>query len=108
MSSLRRCLRRPETYLIIFGIGALTLTLDSFRPASRQVSVGVHVALVRLYQQSRRPLLRGFVRCRYRPTCSDYSIMAVQKHGARRGLWLTIRRIASCRSSVPFGTLDLP
>ena len=34
--------------------------------------------------------------CRYAPTCSQYSIEALQKHGLRRGGWLALKRIASC------------
>lgn len=38
--------------------------------------------------------------CRYLPSCSDYAIEAVQKHGAIKGGWLAARRIARCH---PFG-----
>ena len=34
--------------------------------------------------------------CRYSPSCSRYSIEALQKHGALRGGWLTVRRLARC------------
>lgn len=52
------------------------------------------IFLVRLYQSA------GFFwkpRCRYWPTCSDYSLKALEMHGARRGLILTVRRLARCR-----------
>jgi len=35
-------------------------------------------------------------RCRYTPTCSEYSIQAIEKHGAFKGGVLTIKRIFSC------------
>jgi hypothetical protein len=34
--------------------------------------------------------------CRFHPTCSAYALEALDKHGAARGLWLTVRRIARC------------
>lgn len=48
---------------------------------------------VRLYQHARagRPSP-----CRYQPTCSSYAVEALEVHGARRGSWLAIRRLARC------------
>jgi putative membrane protein insertion efficiency factor len=34
--------------------------------------------------------------CRYHPTCSQYALEALEKHGAFRGTWLAMRRIARC------------
>nr|WP_109014935.1 membrane protein insertion efficiency factor YidD [Novimethylophilus kurashikiensis] len=34
--------------------------------------------------------------CRFTPSCSRYSIEAISKHGALRGSWLTLRRLARC------------
>jgi uncharacterized protein len=34
--------------------------------------------------------------CRYVPTCSNYALDALERHGAAKGLWLTARRIARC------------
>ena len=34
--------------------------------------------------------------CRYQPTCSAYSLEALEKHGAIKGTYLTVRRIMRC------------
>lgn len=49
---------------------------------------------IRFYQLCISPLFPPA--CRYTPTCSQYAIEAIRKHGPVRGLWLAIRRIARC------------
>ncbi len=49
---------------------------------------------VRGYQLMISPLLPPS--CRYLPTCSAYAIEAIERHGALRGLWLALRRLARC------------
>lgn len=34
--------------------------------------------------------------CRYHPTCSAYALEAVERHGAARGAWLAVKRVARC------------
>lgn len=34
--------------------------------------------------------------CRFTPTCSEYAIQAVKKHGVFKGSWLAIKRILKC------------
>jgi uncharacterized protein len=34
--------------------------------------------------------------CRYDPSCSNYALEALDRHGAVRGGWLTVRRLARC------------
>jgi len=52
------------------------------------------IVLIRLYQNGISPYISPS--CRYTPTCSNYGINALEKHGAIKGLWLTIKRILSC------------
>jgi putative membrane protein insertion efficiency factor len=106
VSALRKCLKRPETYLILLFVLVTLTVVDSYRRPEAQVTARLWVGGVRIYQAVGRPLLKDRVRCRYHPTCSDYSIEAVQRHGIRRGLVLTGRRINSCQTSVPMGTYD--
>jgi putative membrane protein insertion efficiency factor len=47
-----------------------------------------------MYQAMLGPLLGGH--CRFVPTCSEYSIEALTRHGALAGSWLTLRRILRC------------
>ena len=73
-------------------------------PAVRRLSANLrpgHFAAgaVRLYQLAVSPLMAP--RCRHLPTCSEYAVEALREHGALRGGWLAIRRIARCH---PFGT----
>jgi len=55
---------------------------------------GAVLGLIWVYQQLGSPHTAGA--CRYTPSCSAYAAEAVRKHGTRRGLWLAMRRIASC------------
>jgi len=52
------------------------------------------IGLVRAYQLILSPHLPRT--CRYRPTCSQYSIQAFRKYGAIRGLILTVYRLGRC------------
>ena len=87
-------------------VGVLALAWDVSRQPKNQLTARFYIGCVRGYQAVGRPLLEGTVACRYRPTCSDYSIEAVRRHGIRRGLVLTIKRINSCQANVPRGTSD--
>lgn len=55
---------------------------------------------VRLYQVVLSPLLAQLVGagfgCRFKPTCSEYTIQAITRKGALAGSWLAIKRLARC------------
>ena len=86
---------------------AIGTAMDSLRQPEKQVAATLYVAGIRyLYHPLARPLHRGRVRCRHVPSCSDYSIEAVERFGIRDGLALTYRRINSCRKTTPIGTTN--
>lgn len=65
-----------------------TSVREGLSPAARAIR-----AVLRLYQLVRagRPSP-----CRFVPSCSAYAVEAVEVHGARRGAWLAVRRLARC------------
>ena len=52
------------------------------------------IALVRLYRVAFSPWLG--MNCRFQPTCSHYTIEALQVHGVLKGSWLAAKRIGRC------------
>ena len=60
---------------------------------SRSLSVFLTL-LVRAYQWLISPWLGPS--CRYQPSCSGYAMEAIDRHGAMRGSWLTLRRLSRC------------
>jgi len=64
------------------------------------------VSAIRWYKASLSRQLGA--RCRFTPTCSDYALAVIMRHGAVRGGWLTAKRLARCGPWTPMGTVDLP
>ena len=52
------------------------------------------IALVRFYRRYISPLTPPS--CRFTPTCSEYALEALEKYGAAKGLWLTVKRLSKC------------
>lgn len=52
------------------------------------------IAPIRFYRHAISPLLPAS--CRFTPTCSQYAIEAIAKHGALRGSLLALRRLLRC------------
>ena len=72
---------------------------DRVPPVSPNAPVGLMasalIVLVRGYRLLLSPWLGSA--CRFEPTCSVYAIGALQSHGAARGSYLTLRRLARCQ-----------
>jgi putative membrane protein insertion efficiency factor len=66
----------------------------------------VFILLVRGYQFTISPLLPAS--CRYFPSCSAYAIEALDRHGALKGGWLAVKRIARCHPFRPGGYDPVP
>ncbi len=54
----------------------------------------IPILLIKVYKYTLSPLLPNA--CRYTPTCSEYAIVALQKHGIIKGTILAVKRISSC------------
>ena len=52
------------------------------------------LALIRFYRKRVSPYTPPT--CRFCPTCSQYGLEAIEKYGARKGGWLTLRRLLRC------------
>jgi len=62
--------------------------------------------LIRGYQVAISPMLGS--RCRFYPSCSEYSMAALRQHGLFGGLWLAVRRIGRCHPWHPGGYDPVP
>ncbi|NCA69420.1 MAG: membrane protein insertion efficiency factor YidD [Sphingobacteriia bacterium] len=52
------------------------------------------IALIRAYQYVISPLVGHH--CRFYPSCSQYAVEAIERHGPMYGIWLAIRRLSRC------------
>lgn len=73
-------------------------------PARQSLPVVVLSTLIRLY----RLVPRAGLRCRFHPSCSGYALEALERHGARRGVLLSARRVGRCHPFNPGGFDPVP
>ncbi len=60
----------------------------------RDILVFLLIIPVKIYKLFISPMIGAS--CRYTPTCSEYAIQALKKHGPFKGLYLSVKRILSC------------
>jgi len=63
-----------------------------------KISILPPIIIIRAYQLILSPILK--TNCRYLPTCSQYSLESLKKHGLLKGGYLSCKRILHCH---PFG-----
>jgi putative membrane protein insertion efficiency factor len=63
-------------------------------------------ALLYVYRVTLSPLLGPC--CRFEPSCSAYALEALERYGARRGAWLSLRRVLRCHPFHPPGFDPVP
>ncbi len=64
------------------------------------------MGIVRFYQRFISPTMPPS--CRFYPSCSEYTLQAIAKHGALKGAWLGIKRIGRCHPFNPGGYDPVP
>ena len=64
------------------------------------------ILIIKTYQITLSPLLGS--NCRFHPTCSEYTIQAVNEHGVYRGLILGVKRMSKCHPLGPKGYDPVP
>ncbi|MGR9086774.1 MAG: membrane protein insertion efficiency factor YidD [Gammaproteobacteria bacterium] len=64
------------------------------------------IAIIKCYKYFISPLLGNH--CRFHPSCSSYSMEALQRHGAFIGLYLSLRRLLKCHPFHPGGIDHVP
>lgn len=69
----------------------------------------IAIFLIFLYQKTLSKILHFLgVRCRFYPTCSEYSMEAFKKHGFLRGFWLSFKRLIKCHPWGGSGIDNIP
>ena len=61
---------------------------------------------IRLYQITISPFFGNC--CRFHPSCSTYAYQALSKHGIKKGLYLSLKRLAKCHPWHPGGVDEVP
>lgn len=85
------------------------VTLEAYSPRARMKQAlldRLMIGVIRFYQLVISPGLPPS--CRFYPSCSEYTLQAIAKYGALKGLWLGVKRIARCHPFHPGGYDPVP
>ena len=85
---------------IILVLGILTFAVDVTKSPEKQLSAKLTIQTIQIYKKNISPIFQSKVKCVYQISCSDYTVMAIEKYGFVKGLYLSIGRITHCRKSV--------
>ena len=83
-------------------MGIVGATLAALERGSRRCLI----AAIRAYRFFLSPWLGN--QCRFYPTCSQYALTAIERHGAVRGTWLALWRLLRCHPWHPGGIDPVP
>jgi uncharacterized protein len=77
-----------------------------FGARGKSAASWILLLLVRCYIAFLSPFFGGA--CRFHPSCSNYAVEAITRHGARRGAWLALRRLLRCNPFTKGGFDPVP
>ena len=72
----------------------------------KQILILPFIIIIRFYQWVISPALGP--KCRFTPTCSQYTAVALKKHGLAKGFLLSVKRISKCRPGGGHGYDPVP
>jgi putative membrane protein insertion efficiency factor len=73
----------------------------------KKISTFPFIILIRFYQLVLSPYLGGS-KCRFTPTCSQYTAQAIEKYGPIKGIFLGVKRLSKCRPGGGHGYDPVP
>ncbi len=80
---------------------------DDFMGVIKKVSAFPFIMCIRFYQLVLSPYLGGS-KCRFTPSCSQYTAAAIEKYGPIKGIFLGIKRLSKCRPGGGHGYDPVP
>jgi putative membrane protein insertion efficiency factor len=79
---------------------------NSMGTSGRSLGAWISLALVQFYRTFLSHFFGGA--CKFYPSCSQYAQEAIRRHGARRGIWLALKRLGRCRPFTKGGFDPVP